>query len=81
MKETFRNKIMNHSSLYFIVIDNMDNIFGHYHPTLIREECNCCYNGEEEIFLFSLQSNGKEESIKYLPNHNFDYFTSIENDF
>ncbi len=35
--QIFRNKIMNHSHLYFIVIDSNDNVFGHYHSTLINK--------------------------------------------
>ena len=33
--QTFRNKIMNHSHLYFIVIDSDNNVFGHYHNSII----------------------------------------------
>ena len=33
----FKKKIMNHSNLYFIVIDENNNIFGHYHPSEMSE--------------------------------------------
>jgi len=52
--EIFRNKTLNHSHLYFIVIDSVNNIFGHYHPDVVT------INGRQSnIFLFTLNSNGR----------------------
>ncbi len=33
----FRNKIINRSHLYFIIIDSNDNVFGHYHNNVINK--------------------------------------------
>ena len=31
----FREKVMKHSQLHFIVVDSDNNVFGHYHPGVI----------------------------------------------
>ena len=36
--QTFRNKILNHQHLYFIVIDSNDNVFGHYNEVTISKK-------------------------------------------
>ena len=58
----FREKIMNQSKLYFIVIDSNDNVFGHYHPGVIDKIGNCSDN---DIFLFTLNSNGRSGVQKF----------------
>ena len=40
----FRNKIINHNQLYFIIIDSNDNVFGHYHSSIINRINSCIYN-------------------------------------
>jgi hypothetical protein len=37
---TFKDKILNHQHLYFIVIDSNDNVFGHYHNGIIDKTVN-----------------------------------------
>ena len=55
--------MLNHSQLYFIIIDSNDNVFGHYHPGVIDEVGENCDNN---IFLFSLNSNGRTTLRKYV---------------
>ena len=57
----FRKKIMKQSKLYFIVIDSNDNVFGHYHPGVI----DTGDKQDENIFLFTLNSNGRCEVKKF----------------
>ena len=38
--ELLHSIILEHSSLYFIVIDTEYNIFGHYHPSKIDKKCS-----------------------------------------
>ena len=69
----FRNKVLNHSHLYFIVIDTCDNVFGHYHDSLIDKygdgktvenvKKNCVY--DDEIFLFTLHNNTTHKKQKF----------------
>ena len=53
--EIFKNKIINHSHLYFIVIDSDENVFGHYHNKTVNEIDSDIY--DSDIFLFTLNSN------------------------
>ena len=53
----FRNKILNHNQLYFIIIDSNDNVFGHYHPGVIDKISSNIY--DSNIFMFTLNSNGR----------------------
>ena len=69
INEIFKNKIINHSHLYFIIIDSNNNVFGHYHNEIIDRIKFPIYN--KTIFMFTLNSNGrceikKLESKKYL---------------
>ena len=57
--EIFRNKIINHSHLYFIVIDSNENVFGHYHNTIIDKTGLDIY--DSDIFMFTLNSNGRND--------------------
>ena len=61
--EIFRNKIINHSHLYFIVIDSEDNVFGHYHNKMI-DEIGYDMN-DDDIFLFILNSNGRSSADNF----------------
>ena len=79
--ETFRNKIMNHQHLYFIVIDENNSIFGHYHNDRITRIGN---NYSDTMFMFSLSSYGKDVIAKYAGkkkglftyiSYNQDFFT------
>ena len=60
--QTFRNKILNHQHLYFIVTDSDNNVFGHYHDSLINKidesdgACNGIY--DSNFFMFSLHNKG-----------------------
>jgi hypothetical protein len=63
----FRNKIMNHSHLYFIIIDSHDNVFGHFDSAVIdkigEDPSNSIY--DSNIFMISLNSNGRNGIKKY----------------
>ena len=61
--EIFRNKIINHSHLYFIVIDDKNNVFGYYFPGKIDNIGNDIY--DPNIFMFSLNSNGRCDVMKF----------------
>ena len=50
--EIFRNKVVNYSHLYFIVIDSNNNVFGHYHNGIINRIGHRIY--DKSIFMFSL---------------------------
>ena len=52
----FRNKILHHNQLYFIIIDSNDNVFGHYHPSVINKINDYIY--DRNIFIFILNNNG-----------------------
>ena len=71
----FRNKIMNHNQLYFIIIDSNNNVFGHYHPGVIDK---IGYNYDSNIFIFTLNSNGRC-GIKKFNNKDGNTFTWIYN--
>ena len=68
---------MNHNQLYFIVIDSKNNVFGHYHPSVIDKIDS--YNYDSNIFIFTLNSNGRC-GIKKFNNKNGKAFTRIYND-
>ena len=74
--QTFRNKIMNHQHLYFIIIDNQNNVFGHYHDSVINKIGSSIF--DKKIFLFTLFSNGRCEAKKYKPI--IEVSTKISND-
>ena len=61
--KVFKNKILNHSNLYFIIIDSNFNVFGHYHNGIINIIITHIY--EPKIFIFSLKLDGKSEIKKY----------------
>ena len=61
--EIFKNKIINHSHLYFIVIDSDENVFGHYHNKMVNEIDSDIY--DSDIFLFTLNSNGRNDVEKF----------------
>ena len=73
----FRNKIMNHNQLYFIVIDSKNNVFGHYHSSVINKIDRDIY--DSNIFIFTLYSNGRC-GIKKFNNKNVNAYTYIYND-
>ena len=54
---------MNHNQLYFIIIDSNDNVFGHYHSSVIDKINNWIY--DSNIFIFTLNSNGRCEIKKF----------------
>ena len=55
-KKIVDNKIMNNNQLYFIVIDSNDNVFGHYHSSVIDQHG---YNYYSNKFIFTLNNNGR----------------------
>ena len=73
----FRNKILNHNQLYFIAIDSHDNVFGHYHPGVIDKIYPNC-NDDNNIFIFTLNSNGRS-GIKKFNGKNGNIYTCIYN--
>ena len=64
----FRNKILNHKQLYFFVIDDNDNIFGHYTDCTIDKTNTIISNGKE--FLFTVYSNGRIAPTKFANKQN-----------
>ena len=50
---------MNHNQLYFIVIDSNDNVFGHYHSSVINKTGFFDLNIDSNIFIFTLNNNGR----------------------
>ena len=79
--EIFRNKIINHSHLYFIIIDSDNNVFGHYHNGIIDRIGDLIY--DSNIFMFTLNSNGRCGIKKFNNKEPDDVFTGIydDNDF
>ena len=61
--EIFRKKIINHSHLYFIIIDSNNNVFGHYHNSIINNIEDAIF--DSNIFMISLYSNGRNRIKKY----------------
>ena len=61
--EMFKQKVMDQEHLYFIVIDNQNNVFGHYHPSVIHGIRTDCI--DNNIFMFTLFSNGRCEPKKF----------------
>ena len=83
----FRNKIMNHNQLYFIIIDSNNNVFGHYHSGIINKiDSSDIY--DSNIFIFTLNNNGrckikkfnniKHKMSTYIHNNN-DYYFYLSN--
>ena len=66
--QIFRNKIINHSHLYFIVIDSNDNVFGHYHNKMLDKFGLDIY--DSAIFIFTLESNGRSDVQKFKRKRN-----------
>ena len=61
--QIFRNKILNHQHLYFIVIDNQNNVFGHYTNSNMNQTDK--WITDNESFLFTLNNNGRCGIKKY----------------
>ena len=67
----FQNRVLNHSHLYFIVIDSHGNVFGHYHHGkilyLTTDNYYNNYNSNlaANVFLFTLYCNGISEIKKF----------------
>ena len=61
--EIFKNKIINHSYLYFIIIDSDYNIFGHYHGGIINRINYEIY--DSNIFMILLNSNGRNGNKEF----------------
>ena len=74
----FRNKIMNHNQLYFIIIDSNDNVFGHYHSSVINKIDSSIY--DSNIFIFTLNSNGRCGIKKFDNKDGNNAYTCIYND-
>ena len=68
---------MNHNQLYFIIIDSNDNVFGHYHSSIINKISSNIY--DSNIFIFTLNNNGRSE-IKKFDSKYGDAYTFIYND-
>ena len=56
-KEIFRNKILNHEHLYFIVIDSSYNVFGHYNEANIDKVGS--FVRDKDSFVFTLNNNNR----------------------
>ena len=69
---------MNHNQLYFIIIDSNNNVFGHYHSSVIDKIGSDIY--DSNIFIFTLNNNGRSE-IKKFDNKNGNASTYIYNDY
>ena len=61
--QIFQDKIINHSHLYFIVIDSNINVFGHYLNKKIEQTDSDIY--DFDIFIFTLYSNGRSDVEKF----------------
>ena len=59
---TIKSIVIKNEHLYFIVIDSNDNVFGHYHPSIIDRISNDNFSN---IFIFTLNSNGRCEIKKF----------------
>ena len=68
---------MNHNHLYFIIIDSNDNVFGHYHSSVINK-IGYINIYDSNIFIFTLYNNGRC-GIKKFNNKNGNDFTFICN--
>lgn len=68
---------MNHNQLYFIIIDSNDNVFGHYHSSVIKKIGSNIY--DSNIFIFTLNNNGRSE-IKKFNSKGGNAYTRIYND-
>ena len=68
---------MNHNQLYFIVIDSNNNVFGHYHSSVINKIDSDIY--DSNMFIFTLNNNGRCE-IKKFDNKNGNTYTCIYKD-
>ena len=68
---------MNHNQLYFIIIDSNDNVFGHYHPSVINKIDSDIY--DSNMFIFTLYNNGRCE-IKKFDKKGGNTYTRIYND-
>ena len=64
--------MIGHKQLYFIIVDSDNNVFGHYHPGIINDTDNRC----KSIFLFTLNSNGRNGVMKFDGKCDYNY-TSI----
>ena len=64
---TFGSKVLNQKQLYFIVIDSNNNVFGHYHPGIIDKVYAGYFenNNDDNLFLFTLYSNGRSGIKKF----------------
>ena len=60
----FKNSVISHENLYFIEIDEENNIFGIYYPARIALGSYTI----QDIFLFTLYSNGRNGIKKYQHN-------------
>jgi len=75
----FRNKIMNHNQLYFIIIDSNNNVFGHYHSGVINKINSRIH--DSNIFIFTLNSNGRCGIKKFkLKSNEYEHSVYIYND-
>jgi len=61
----FKESVLNEEHLYFIVTDNNNNVFGHYHPGRIKE---IGINYDPSIYMFTLYSNGRCGVMKFQNN-------------
>ena len=73
----FRNKIINHNQLYFIIIDSNDNVFGHYHSGVINKTGDYIY--DSNMFIFTLNSNGRCGIKKFNNKYGNKAYTYIYN--
>ena len=58
---SFVEKVEGHEHLYFIVIDDENDVFGHYHDGVVYSHVEY----DKGIFLFTLNSNGRCGVMKY----------------
>ena len=68
----FRSRILNHNYLYFIFVDSDNNVFGHYLPCTINRfgyKDSSKQLIDDNIFVFSLYSNGRCKTSRYLSNN------------
>ena len=78
--EDFKFFVKDHNQLYFIVIDNHNNV-GHYHPGYITHVegyfYHCDDNYDDGIFMFSLNSKEGHGIMKYNGKNGTHIFTTL----
>ena len=63
--KTFKERVMNQSHLYFIIVDSDNNVFGHYFPSSLTSDGFEGKIHDSKMFIISLNSFERCELSKY----------------